>query len=112
MLDPIKEMTNPTIDVENKNEPSVSEVILKELLSEKSIKIKTDLNQAQIKALTKGTLYADLYNSNLMRSLVENISLYSVSKNRLGRKELVEMAHTYNTDIELEPTLSERLFGK
>lgn len=112
MIDPIKDMTNPIIDVDQKDVPTISEVVLKELLSEKSIKIKTDLNEAQIKALTKGTLYADLYKSKLMKSLVKNISLYLVSKNRLGRKELVEMAQSHNTELELEPTISQRLFGK
>jgi hypothetical protein len=96
------------------NEPSPSELIVSEMLSTKGIRTKTDLNDNLIVALSKGSIYAKLFKSKNMGLLVNYISEYRVSRNRLGRTEMKEMVRSLSTVFEEEKqskSINAKLFG-
>lgn len=67
---------------------------IKELfkLSGKSdIKTKTDLNLNEIKKLTRLKLIANIYNIKMLDNLCDYYCLFKISKNRLGREEIVNL---------------------
>lgn len=73
---------------------------LSEVFSIKNIEMKTDLNQRQINAITRGKLYAKEFKSKLMADLVRQMMVLMISKNRKGRAEFTQMAqsvHQANT---------------
>lgn len=73
------------------NEPSTSEIIVKEMLSSKNLKRKTDLSEDLAISLTRGEVFYKLTGSKLMRSLIDNIAEYRISLKRKGREENVKM---------------------
>lgn len=85
--------------------------LLDEIYSKKDIEMKTDLSIELVKALTKGQLFADKYNSTLMGDLTNRLMILLVSKGRKGRQEFIEMAKATNSEEQLPPTLSQRLMG-
>lgn len=89
--------------------------VIDEVFSKKDIEVKTDLNEAQVIHFSRGHIFHSLYNSPLMLELINTMSIYSVSKKRLGRKEFTDIAkavNSYDSGITEEPLLRNRLIGK
>ncbi len=63
---------------------------LQELFTNDNIEKKGDINARQVMALAKAKTFADRYNIKLLNDFILNYIIYSVSKERKGRKEFVE----------------------
>lgn len=63
---------------------------LQELFSDDNIEKKGDINARQVMALAKAKTFADRYNNQILNDYIYNYIVYSVSKDRKGRKEFVE----------------------
>ena len=61
--------------------------ITKEIYSTKNLELKTELNDTQIIAFSQARAFSKKYKVPLLAEFVKNISLYSISKSRKGRKE-------------------------
>lgn len=85
--------------------------LLEEIYSTNNIDLKTDLNQKQINAITKGKLFANTYNCQIMMDLCNLHETLLISKNRAGRKEFIEMSKSVTTDDAFSPSIKERLLG-
>ena len=111
-----EELLRPQDDFEG--DSGTNELLLKiieETYSKENIEVKTHLSEAQILAFSKGRLYSDTYKLPIIDNLIKHISVYSVSKDRLSRKEFTEIAkavHSQPTDIMEEPSIRGRLLGK
>jgi len=107
-----------TEPVEKNVEDSVKdEILLKiidEVFSKKDIEVKTDINDPQVIAFSKGKLYANRFNSDIVSEFVDLLSIYSVSKGRKSRKEFKEISIALNSmnAVEDEPRIRDRLLGK
>jgi len=98
-------------DTQIEKEPTPIELMINEMLGTNNIEIKTDLTDQLIVALTKGTIFADRYKSDLMSKLVLTISKYRISKGRKGRDEIKEMAKGLGSYASDEtPSFMSRLF--
>jgi hypothetical protein len=84
--------------------------VLSELTNDKAIEMKTELNQRQINAVTKGLLFASEYNSPLMASLCKTQMKLMVSKARKGRIELTQMAQNINDHEDNKPSIRDKFF--
>lgn len=85
-----------------------------EIYSKKSIELKTDLNDRQVVAFARANLFARKYRMPLLKGLVREISLYSVSKGRKGRKEFENIAKA-NLGMNMEEerkSIPDRLLGR
>lgn len=112
-------MAHPTI-LEQMAQPqqaqeTVSEKILMKafdaILQDDNIEMKTDVNQRQINAITKGLLFAQQYDSKLMKDLCDIHMKLLVSKGRKGRTEITQMTQSINTqDDSMVKTLKDKLF--
>lgn len=74
------------------------EKALDELFSVEGIDLKSDINNKQISALTRGYIFADVYKCRYMGDLVRHILELSVSKSREGRKEFVKVLQSSNRE--------------
>jgi predicted CopG family antitoxin len=63
---------------------------LQELFSNDNIEKKADINSRQVMALAKAKTFAERYNNEVLKDFIINYIVYSVSKDRRGRKEFVE----------------------
>ncbi|MFW6130271.1 MAG: hypothetical protein ACOC56_03730 [Atribacterota bacterium] len=63
---------------------------LQELFSNENIEKKGDISARQVMAIAKAKTFADRYNNNLLDDFIKRYVIYSVSKERKGRKEFVE----------------------
>lgn len=63
---------------------------LQELFSDDNIEKKGDINARQVMALARAKTFADRYNNQILNDFINNYIVYSVSKDRKGRKEFVE----------------------
>ena len=103
--------------LEEKQEPSLREQnmakLLEEIYSTNNIDIKTDLNQRQVNAITKGKLFASNFNCKIMMDLCNLHETLLISKNRLGRKEFIEVSKATLTTQDYEQPIGvrERLLG-
>ena len=79
------------------------EKALDELFSVDGIDLKSDINNRQISALTRGYIFADVYKCRYMGDLVRHILELSVSKSREGRKEFVRVLQSSNREDPQEP---------
>lgn len=79
------------------------EKALDELFSVDGIDLKSDINNRQISALTRGYIFADVYKCKYMGDLVRHILELSVSKSREGRKEFVRVLQSSNREDPQEP---------
>lgn len=79
------------------------EKALDELFSVDGIDLKSDINNKQISALTRGYIFADVYKCKYMGDLVRHILELSVSKSREGRKEFVRVLQSSNREDPQEP---------
>lgn len=79
------------------------EKALDELFSVDGIDLKSDINNRQISALTRGYIFADVYKCKYMGDLVRHILELSVSKSREGRKEFVRVLQSASREDPQEP---------
>lgn len=63
---------------------------LQELFSNDNIEKKADINARQVMALARAKTFAERYNNKVLNDFIINYIVYSVSKDRKGRKEFVE----------------------
>lgn len=63
---------------------------LQELFSNNNLEKKGDINARQVMALAKAKTFANRYNNQILNEFINNYIVYSVSKDRKGRKEFVE----------------------
>ena len=75
---------NPTVEI--------FKSITKEIYSTKNLELKTELNDRQIMAFSQARAFAKMYGVPLLAEFVKNISKYSKSKNRKGRKEFTDIS--------------------
>lgn len=75
---------NPSVEIFGK--------ITKEIYSVKNLELKTEVNDAQIMAFSQARAFANKYKVPLLAEFVKNISKYSISRNRKGRKEFESIA--------------------
>ena len=98
---------NPSVEIFDK--------ITKEMFSTKNIELKTEVNDAQIMAFSKGRAFAKRYKVPLLAEFINNISKYSISKNRKSRKEYGEVAKANLQMASVEEresrSIPARLFG-
>ena len=108
--DPLSAWTNPN-QISAEQDPTPIEIMIKEMIGTENIKMKTDLTDNLIVGLTKGSIYANMFSSNIMQQLVDNVSYYRVSKGGKGRSQIVDMAKSlggYGSDE--RPSFLNRLF--
>lgn len=102
-------------DKPTKREEMLNKTI-REVFSTDNIEVRTDLNVNQINALSKGLLFADHFNSDILRKLCKNIMSLSLSKDRKSRGEFVDLTkNNLNRQDELlggGGGLSARLWGQ
>ena len=113
-----KDIKEKSVDTENVNQKDArDEYLLKiidEIYSDKNVEVKTDLNERQILAITRGQLFAERYNCDIMDKLCNKIMKLSISKNRLSRKEFTEISKSITEPSEMEAppiTMRQRLFN-
>ena len=91
-------LINGETDVDTTNIDFISAVALQELLDDRKIKQNSRINKNQVNPLTKVAIFADLFNVDTAKTLVDNILKLQVSLYGRGRREMVEIAskQTYN----------------
>jgi len=105
------------VEEQEVNNDSISDLIkakiVEEVFSTNNIDMKTDLNQRQINAITKGKVYAAHFGSKLMMDLCNLHETLLISKSRAGRKEFIELTKNVMNHQEenMIPTIKERLLG-
>lgn len=82
--------------------------VLDEVLSEKDIEGKSELNRNQIVAFAKAAWYADHYDSDAMRVIILKLLKFLKSKDRQGLKELTGMI-TGLFQYQIEKTKAEKV---
>jgi hypothetical protein len=88
--------------------------IIDECYSVENIEVKTDLNDAMIKGITKAKSYDSRFNCPLVTEISQNIMVLSVSKGREGRHEFKAVATSMTPQPPVYnevPQISNRLFG-
>ena len=85
--------------------------VVDEVFSVNNIDMKTDLNQRQINAITKGKLFASQFNCQIMMDLCNLHETLLISKSRAGRKEFIELTKSVTNNDQDTPTIKERLLG-
>jgi len=103
-------------EIQIENQPSETDMWMKEvsnqIFSKTDVEVKSDLNTAQINALTKGKLFAETFNVSIMDRLCYWQMLLPISKNRGSRKEFADISKNMHPDNqEMQPTLKTRLLG-
>lgn len=73
---------------EAKNDESGKD--LQELFSNDNIEKKADISARQVMAISKAKTFADRYDNKVLDDFITRYVIYSVSKERKGRKEFVE----------------------
>lgn len=72
--------------------PTVLELTLQELFSYDKLEMKSDLSQDLILAMARGKVISKKFKCPELDNLMDNILKLSVSKDRKGREEMVELA--------------------
>lgn len=75
-------------------------------------KTKTDLSNNEIIGLTRLKIIAEMLDIDILNKLCDNLCLFKVSKNRLGRSEIVKITHPEREDKEKSADLLQKLFNK
>ena len=101
-------------DVTKNRETQLLDVI-KGVMSTDGMNVKTVLEDKHIVAIARGLIFAERYNSDLMRSLVQILMEVRVSKGGRGRKDLISAIKSSLSTVEELPEESaqrkRRLFG-
>lgn len=74
-------------------EDTISDRALMELFKfkhEADYDTKTELTQNQIIDISKAVAYSKIFNLPMLKAFVDSYKLHMVSKNRLGRREVIE----------------------
>lgn len=97
---------------EENTEPreTVLEVTLKELFSFDKLEMKSDLSQDLILAMSRGKVFVDKFHSKELNNLMDYILKLSVSKDRKGRVEMVDLAR--NTQDPIDDLGNESMFRR
>lgn len=102
----------PEEEIDKNAKDSILEITLKELFSTKNLAMKTDLSDQLILAMARGEVFAERYQSTAMKSLIFKIQELSVSKDRQGRAEFVELVKNSQEPFEEgDSSLMRRLFN-
>jgi hypothetical protein len=91
------------------------EKMVDEVYSKEDVELKTRLNQAEIIAIAKGQVYADVFKAPIIADLCNKIMILKISKDGLGRKEFVDIAKSMmapQPEMMQAQTIPERLLGK
>ena len=72
-----------------KSDDSMQKVLL-ELTNSNNLETKSELDVNQIKAFARAAWFADYYESDSLKILITYLLKFTVSKDRGGRKELVD----------------------
>lgn len=104
------------LNVANEQEEVRSEAV-KELFrfenEDIDIKTKTDLSHNEIVDLTRIKLIAEHFDINILNSLCDNYCYFMVSKNRMGRTEIVEMIREREREtLEEKQNFFKKLFNR
>lgn len=88
--------------------------IIEKVFDTNDIEVKSDYSARQVMTFAKGKLYAKKYKSSLISDLIDNYSIYAVSKDRKSRKEFSDIAKAFNSmqPDEVMPSIKNRLLGK
>lgn len=89
--------------------------LIGELLSSKeNLKMKSDLSLAQITHLTRAYVFAEHFNNPLVKHIADTLLELLVSKGRMGRKELTELARSLSEfqAMDVRPSRMDILTGK
>jgi hypothetical protein len=91
-------MTDDFKQNKEEDKPSKREELLDKLTNEvfntENIEVRTDINQRQVTSLSKGLLFAEKFESEVLKEFCNNIMKLSLSKDRKSRKEFGEMARS------------------
>ena len=92
---------------------SVLEITLKELFSFEKLEMKSDLSQDLILAMARGKVFTGKFHSKELDNLMDYILKLSVSKDRKGRVEMVDLARNSQDpmDDNGDNSLFRRLFN-
>ena len=88
------------------------EMIFQQIYDKSNIEVKTDLNQAQVNAITKALIFAEKYNVGILKDIAIKHMELLISKDRQGRKEFTQISSRANDMVNPEPTLFNKLVGK
>lgn len=98
---------------DTENTKSSLEISMDQLFSYERLEMKSDLSQELILAMARGNVIAEKFRSPELKELMNNILKFSVSKDRKGRIEMVDLAR--NMQEPLEDTggydVMRRMFG-
>lgn len=88
--------------------------VLDKAFTTEDIELKTDLTTNQIVQFARARRFADQFSIDVLNKFIYDLSVYSVSKDRKGRKEYVEIAKSlHNMEHEQqEGNIRDRLLGK
>lgn len=91
---------------------SMSKEILNHLFSKKDLNLKTDLSEREIKLLTRLHMIGVIFNITSLTKLTKEFKELRVSKQRLGRQELVNsIQYTEERTKEDNAEVMRRAFG-
>ena len=92
---------------------SVLEITLKQLFSTDKLEMKSDLSQDLILAMSRGKVFVDKFQSTELDNLINYILKLSVSKDRKGRIEMVDLARNMQDPLDDngESSMFRRLFN-
>ena len=92
------------LNLESDEDEKINEAV-KQLFSFKEknidIKTKTDLTIKEIGQLTRLKLIAEIFKVDVLNELCDNYCLFLVSKNRLGRTEMVDIIRNKENEDKL-----------
>jgi len=112
------ENSRPSLDLlvelpkEEKEVPkdTVLEITLKELFSYEKLEMKSDLSSDLILAMARGKVFVEKFKSPELDNLMDYILKLSVSKDRKGREEMVDLAK--NTQDPLDDNGDSSMFRR
>ena len=101
-----------TYEEESNNSESVFTESIKGLFSHKKLSMKTELTKKQVGILARAEIYTKKYKSPVMKMLIKEIMLKSVSIDRKGRDDVIKLVSNTLQNEKVENTsLADRLFG-
>jgi len=88
---PEKEQHRSGIQPEDTMQTVVMQTTIKELFSREELHKKTDLNSRQLRVLPRAAIFAEQYQSAVMKRYIEVVMEMNISKERKGRQEMVSI---------------------
>lgn len=90
----------PKKEDESENTKSALEISLDQLFSYERLEMKSDLSQELILAMARGNVISEKFKSPELKGLMDNILKLSVSKDRKGRIEMVDLARNIQDPLD------------